>query len=185
MKRYSLSRTLIAAGLLLPGAALAHTYTYVDGGVVDRTDDSGLGVRMAGSAGLAPPLALFGEIVDSGNYSQLSAGAMFHAPIDPAVDFTLGGSMEAVDRGRADDVGLGARIGLRWRVAQTRGFELNPELRQVYVFNDTITSVRGNALFPMSRNFHLQGALQAGDEDRIEFGMRYSFLPRTGGQRSY
>jgi len=185
MKNTRASLALIAVSLLLPGIAAAHEYSSVEGGVLDRDDDSDLGVRMAGSAALAPPLALFGEVVDSGNYSQISAGAMFHAPLDYNVDLNLGGSMEAVDRGRADDTGLGVRAGLRWFVPQTRGLELNPELRQVYVFNDTITSVRGNALFPVTRNFQLQGALQAGDEDRVEFGMRYSFLPGSGSQRSY
>ena len=184
MKNLRASVALIAASLLLPGIAAAHGYTYVDGGVFDRNDDSDLGIRMAGSAGLAPPLALFGEVADSGPYSQLSAGAMFHAPIGSGVDFNLGGSMEAVDYGRADDVGLGLRVGLRWLVPETRGFELNPELRQVYVFNDTITSLRANALFAVNRNFDLQGALQAGDDDRIEFGMRYSFTPYDA-QRSY
>lgn len=174
----------LAAGLALSGPAAAHTYSWLDGGVLDR-NDSDLGVRMAGSAALTPPVALFGEVVDVDNYSQLSAGAMFHAPIDPAVDFTAGASLEVVDRGRADDTGLGLRAGLRWFVPQTRGLEINPELRHVMVFENAITSVRGNALFPVSRNFQLQGALQAGDEDRIEFGMRYTFTPTSYPQQTY
>jgi hypothetical protein len=182
MKRTRALLALLATGLL-PGLAAAHSYTYVDGGVMDRNDDADLGIRMAGSAGLTPPLALFGEVVDSGNYSQLSAGAMFHAPVNYAVDLNLGGSIENVDTGRNEDTGLGLRLGMRWMVPQARGFELNPELRQVFVFNDTVTSVRGNALFPVTPNFQLQGALQAGDEDRIEFGMRYSFLPYGSTQQ--
>jgi len=183
--KYALSSfAVIAASLLLPGMAAAHPYTFVDGGVLDR-EDSDLGVRLAGSAGLTPPVALFGEVVDAGTYEQLSAGAMFHTPLNAALDFTVGGSLEAVDAGRADDLGLGARMGLRWFVPQSRGLELNPEIRQVYVFNDAITSVRANALFAVSRELHLQGALQAGDDDRIEFGMRYNFVPRARAQQSY
>lgn len=178
MKLTSRLLTCIAAGLLLPGIATAqHPYTYLDGGVLDR-EDSDLGIRLGASAGLTPPVALFGEIVDADEYEQLSAGALFHTPLTSAVDFLAGGSMEAVDAGREDDVGLGVRAGVRWFVPQTRGFELNPEIRQVWVFDDAITSMRANALFPVSREFHLQGALQAGDDDRIEFGMRYNFMPR-------
>lgn len=176
--------TFVAAGLLLPGIAAAHPYTYLDGGVLDR-EDSDLGVRLGASAGLTPPVALFGEIVDADEYEQLSAGALFHTPLTMETDFIAGLSMEAVDAGREDDVGLGVRAGMRWFVPETRGFELNPEIRQVWVFNDAITSVRANALFPVTPELHLQGALQAGDDDRVEFGMRYNFGTRDSAQRSY
>lgn len=178
MKRTNVVAVIIGAtGLLLSAAASAHDYTSIEGGVLDRDGDDDMGIRMAGSAGVWEPVALFGEVVDTGPYSQLSAGALFHAPIDYAVDFTAGGSLEMVDRGRFDDTGLGARVGLRWQVPSTRPFELNPELRHVRVFNSSITSVRANALLALTQAFHLQGALQAGDDDRIEIGMRYSFLP--------
>lgn len=181
MKRTNVVAVMIGAtGLLLSAAASAHQYTWVDGGVLDRDGDDDMGIRMAGSAAVSQPVALFGEVVDTGPYSQLSAGAMFHTPLDSAVDFTMGGSLEAVDTGRRDDTGLGARIGLRWAVPATRGFELNPELRHVMVFDSSITSVRANALLALTQAFHLQGALQAGDDDRIEIGMRYSFLPYGG-----
>ena len=186
MKLTRISFATLAASLLLPGLAAAHDYTYVDGGVLDRDGADDLGIRMAGSAGLTPPLAVFGELVDTGPFSQFSAGLMLHTSISPAVDFTAGGSMEAVDTGRRDDVGLGARFGMRWFVPETRGLELNPELRHVRVFDTSITSVRFNGLLPMTPNLHLQGALQAGDDDRIEFGMRYSFVPYgSRAQRSY
>lgn len=45
--------------------------------------------------------------------------------------------------------------------------------------------MRANALFPVTREFHLQGALQAGDDDRVEFGMRYNFMPRDSAPPSY
>lgn len=181
MKLKPVVLAMMAAGLSLPVAAA--DYRYLDGGVVDR-DGSDMGLRMAGSGELTPPLAAFGEIVDAGQYEQLSAGLMFHTPFGPGVDFNAGASLEAVDTGRNDDTGLGARAGLRWLVPESRGLELSPEVRHVMVFNDVITSVRAGALFPIAPRFHMLGALQAGDDDRIELGLRYSFAsPRAA--RSY
>lgn len=169
-----------ATGLLLPGLSTASEYVFVDGGVVDRDASTGIGVRMAGSAALTSPIALFGEVVDDDTYSQLSAGALFHTRIASNVDFNAGGSLEMVDNGATDDTGLGARMGVRWLVPQARGLELGPEVRHVRVFNQDIVSVRGNALFPLTRNLLMQGAVQGGDDDRVEVGMRYNFGPRRG-----
>ena len=168
---------LTAVGLMLPGVASAIDYRWVDGGIVDRDASNGLGARIAGSAALTTPLAAFGEIVDDDEFTQVSAGALFHAPINMNLDFNVGGSVEIVETGAEDDTGLGARMGLRWLVPESRGLELSPEVRHVMVFNTSSTSLRANALFPVSRNLLLQGELQGGDDDRVEIGMRYSFSP--------
>ena len=179
-KTYLLSLT---AALLLPGTAAALDYRYVDGGFVDRDTSTGLGVRMAGSAALTPPLALFGEVVDDDQFTQVSAGALFHTPIDSQLDFNAGGSVEIIDTGAGDDTGLGARMGLRWMVPDTRGLELSPEVRHV-VFDNSITVLRANALYPLTRNLLMQGALQGGDDDRIEIGVRYTFGSTPSSRRA-
>jgi hypothetical protein len=173
----------LTAAVLLPTAAAALDYRYLDGGFVDRDASTGLGVRMAGSAALTPPLALFGEVVDDDQFTQVSAGALFHAPIGTQLDFNAGGSVEIVDTGAGDDTGLGARMGLRWMVPDTRGLELSPEVRHV-VFDSSITSVRANALYPLTRSLLMQGALQGGDDDRIEIGVRYNFGPAASTHRA-
>lgn len=173
---------ILAAGLALPAAAAE--YGFVDGGVVDR-DGSDMGVRLAGSADLTRPVAAFAEVVDAGVYEQLSAGLLYHVPVGTGVDFNVGGSLEAVDAGNRDDTGFGARAGFRWRAPQTRGLELSPEVRHVMVFDNSITSIRASALFPVSRQFRMMGALQGGDDDRVELGMRYSFGARAAERPGY
>jgi len=182
MKLKPVVMALMAVGLALPAAAA--DYRYMDGGVVDR-DGSDMGLRMAGSGELTPPLAAFGEVIDAGQYEQLSAGLMFHTPFDTRVDFFAGASLEAVDAGNQDDTGYGARAGLRWSVPETRGLELSPEVRHLVVFNDVITSFRAGALYPVAPRFNLLGALQAGDDDRVELGMRYSFGTPSNARSSY
>jgi hypothetical protein len=172
MKLKTLVLAVMAAGLAMPVAAA--DYRFLDGGVVDR-DGSDMGVRLAGSADVTYPVAVFGEVIDAGVYEQLSAGLMYHAPVGTGLDFNVGGSLEAVDAGTADDTGLGVRAGLRWFVPETRGLELSPEVRHVMVFDSSITSIRAAALFPMTRQMLLQGALQGGDDDRVEVGLRYNF----------
>jgi hypothetical protein len=129
---------------------------------------------------------VFGEIVDAGAYEQLSAGAMFHTPIAQGLDFNVGGSLEAIDAGNQDDTGIGGRAGLRWSVPDTRGLELSPEVRHVRIFDTSITSIRAAALFPVSRQLLMQGALQGGDDDRVELGVRYNFgAPAAGSTPTY
>lgn len=189
MKLKSPSRTLalavMAAGLAMPVAAA--DYRFLDGGVVDR-DGSDMGVRLAGSADVTYPVAVFGEVIDAGTYEQLSVGGLYHTPIAQGLDFNVGGSLEAVDAGFEDDTGLGVRAGLRWFVPDTRGLELSPEVRHVRVFDTSITSIRAAALFPVTRRFLMAGALQGGDDDRVELGVRYNFgapAANTGGTPTY
>lgn len=163
--------------LALPAITAAHDYTYVEGGFVSRdnrrTDDSGF--RIAASGAIADPVALIGEYVDTGDYEQFSGGAVFHAPIERDLHWFAGATIEQVDTGRADDTGFGLRGGLRWRFA--RVFELSPEIRHVDVFDRDETSLRLAGWFRFAPGLDLQAALQAGDDDRIEAGLRYNFAP--------
>jgi hypothetical protein len=174
---------ILAAPLLFPTLAAAHNYTYVEGGFIDR--DTGLdrdaGFRIAGSANVASPIALFGEYADTGDFSQLSAGALFHTPLNSVLDLVAGGSIEHADTGSRDDTGFGIRGGVRWQLIAAR-LELNPEIRHVDVLDDSGTSVRLAALYRVARRLDVQGAVQGGDDDRFELGLRYNFGPRlTGG----
>lgn len=182
MKLKPVVLVVLAAGLAavpaLPAAATEGAYSFLDGGVVDR-DGSDMGVRIGGSAEVSYPVALFGEVVDAGEFEQLSVGALYHTRVGQGLDFNAGGSLEAVDAGNQDDTGLGVRAGLRWFVPDARGLELGPEVRHVMVFDSSITSIRANALFPVSPRLNLQGALQGGDDDRVEVGLRYDFGPRA------
>ncbi|MEQ1439817.1 hypothetical protein AAG565_10655 [Fontimonas sp. SYSU GA230001] len=170
----------LAAALLfaLPAAAMADDYTYLEGGFLDRdngrrADDSGL--RIAGSGSITRDIALIGEYADTGNFEQFSAGAIFHAPIERGLDWFAGATLEFADAGRDDDTGFGLRGGLRWRFA--RAFELSPEIRHVRLFDSGDTSLRVAGLFRVAPQLDLQAALQAGDDDRIEAGLRYTFGP--------
>lgn len=181
--KFNKTRLLPLAALLLPMAASAHNYTFVEGGYVSRDtgaeDDAG--VRIAGSAPIAPNLAIIGEYADTGPFEQLSAGVEFHTPMNPILDLTLGATLESIEAGRADETGLGLRGGLRWQVANTP-LELNPGIRYVDVFDESSTSLRMGALFAMTRELDLQGAIQGGDDDRVELGVRYNF-GRAGSGR--
>lgn len=173
-----LIRTIaLAAGtaLALPLAAHAHNYTYVEGGYVsldnDAEDDSGF--RIAGLGAIAPSFALIGEYVDTGDFEQLSAGAVFHQPIDRSLDWFAGATLEMVDVPGDDDTGFGLRGGLRWSFA--KAFELIPEIRHVDVFDEGFTSLRLAGLFRVAPRLDIQAALQGGDDDRFEAGLRYNF----------
>lgn len=164
--------------LAVPAAAMAgHRYTFLEGGYLNRDegkiDDSGL--RLAGSGAVTHSVALIGEYADTGDFEQLSAGGIFHAPITRDLDWTAGATLEFADTGLNDDTGWGLRGGLRWRFAQA--FELNPEIRYLDVFDDAGVSLRLAGLFSFTPDFAIQAALQGGDDDRFEAGVRYSFAP--------
>lgn len=181
----SCRRALGALCLLLPAVAAAHDYSYVEGGFVNhdrgrRTPGDDNGFRLAGSLDIGvAPLALIGEYVDTGDFSQLTAGLIFHTPLSKVLDLNAGASLERVDTGRDDDFGLGLRGGVRWLVLPSpRTFErleATAELRQLFVFSDTSTSLRAGALYRIADNLDAQGAVQAGDDDRVEVGVRYYF----------
>lgn len=163
------------AALALPFAAHAHNYTYIEGGYVsldnDAADDSGF--RIAGSGAITAPIALIGEYVDTGDFEQLSFGAIYHAPIDRSLDWFAGATIEMVDVPGDDDTGFGLRGGLRWSFAKS--FELIPEIRHVDVFDEGFTSLRLAGLFRVAPRLDIQAALQGGDDDRFEAGLRYNF----------
>ncbi|HEY1077512.1 MAG TPA: hypothetical protein VGE51_12545 [Fontimonas sp.] len=177
MKARLISTYALAASALLalPLAANAHSYTYVEGGYVsldnDAQDDSGF--RIAGSGAVAPSFAVIGEYVDTGDFEQLSAGAVFHAPIDRSLDWFAGATIEMVDVPGDDDTGFGLRGGLRWSFA--KAFELIPEIRHVDVFDEGFTSLRVTGLYRVAPRLDIQAALQGGDDDRFEAGLRYNF----------
>lgn len=180
----STRKTLVAAiaalalpALALPGVASAHSYNYIEGGFVDRdlegVDDSGF--RIAGSGQVHRQLALIGEYVDTGDLEQTSLGARVFGPLQRDLDWTAAATIEFVDAGRNDDTGYGLRGGLRWRFA--RAFELNPEIVHFDVFDEGFTSLRVAGLYSLDPNLAIQAALQGGDDDRFEAGIRYSFSP--------
>ncbi|MES0872965.1 hypothetical protein [Sinimarinibacterium thermocellulolyticum] len=169
--------TLALPVLSLPGAALAHSDNYIEGGFIDRDlegrDDSG--VRIAGSGQVHRQLALIGEYVDTGQLEQMGLGGRVFGPLQRDLDWTAAATIEFVDVGREDDTGYGLRGGLRWRFA--RAFELSPEIVHFDAFDEGFTSLRIAGSFAFDRNLAIQAALQGGDDDRIEAGIRYRFAP--------
>lgn len=178
-------KTALASLLvLLPALAAAHDYTYLDGGVVDaegpRGSESDLGVRMSGSMRVAPAVAAFGSVVDAGSLSHLTAGAMLHTALNPYVDATAGAALELVDEGASDDAGVGLYAGLRWHIPTgNRRLELAPEVRHIDVLDESRTSLRNQLLYRVAPQLDIHGAVQVGDDDRVEAGVRYTFQPRT------
>jgi len=174
-------KAFAAAALLLPLSAVAHNYTFVEGGYLNRdygnNDDSGF--RIAGSGSIADNFALIGEYSDVGDLDQITAGALFHTPLSNVIDLNLGATFENIDAGPVDDSGYGLRAGLRWQVMPR--LEMNPEVRYTDVFDSTDTSVRLTGLFAFTPALDFQAALQGGDDDRVEVGMRYNFGPRVTG----
>lgn len=176
--RGKLAAVAALAAILAAPTASAFNYTYVEGGYVDVEidgfDDSGL--RAAGSFGVAPNVALIGEYADVGDLSQMSLGAIYHAPLMPTLDWFAGGSYENVDIDNYDDdSGFGLRGGLRWKLPALP-LELIPEVRYVDVFDDALTSLRVTGLFTILPMLDLQAAIQTGDDDRLELGARFSFF---------
>jgi hypothetical protein len=187
-----LPRACGALTLLLSAAVSAqHNYSYIEGGFLnldyDRGDDSGL--RLAASFDFAAPFALIGELADTGDFSHFTGGLLFHTPLENEIDFTAGVTLDHVDVGRNDDLGAGLRAGVRWLALtenQNPGrLEVGGELRHIFVFSDSLTSVRAQALFRVADDLDAQGALQFGDDDRIELGLRYYFSgSASGGDRA-
>lgn len=172
-----------AALMLVPALVQAHNYNYVEGGWVHR-DQRGDedGIRLLGSFDVARPVAIFAEYATVEDFDQLSAGALFHTPINNDFDLVLGASIEDVNYSDGGgDTGFGLRGGVRWVIPQTR-LELNPELRYVDIDPEELVSVRVNALYQLNNAFDIQGAVQGGDDDRFELGVRYNFGPRVTGR---
>jgi len=172
----------VAALAALPTLAAAHNYSYLEGGYVNRdnygtNDDNENGFRIGGSGDVHSNVALIGEYGSTGDIDQISAGAQFHAPINPMLDFTAGATAEHVDIDSADDTGYGLRSGVRWQTADGR-FELWPEVRYIDVFDDDATSARLGGAVAVNNALDVTAAAQGGDDDRYEVGLRYNFGPR-------
>ena len=178
MKPAHLRVTLAAAAALsvLPMVASAFDYNYVEGGYLHRNNDiaDDGGFRLNGSFNIAPQANVFGEFGSTSTYDQLSVGAQFHTPVNNALDFTAGGSLEHFSGGGTNETGFGLRTGLRWNIVPGQ-WELNPEIRYVRVHGYDQTSGRVGAQYHVNRNFDVSAALQGGDEDRVEAGVRYNF----------
>jgi len=171
--RYTVAAAAIVA---LPGIASAFDYNYVEGGFMHRHNDyeSDSGFRLAGSYDLAAPVAIIGEYGNTGNYDSISVGGLFHTPINNVLDLNLGATLEHASVPHDDDTGFGLRGGVRWNVVPGQ-WELNPELRYVNVLHKDMLSARVGAQYHINRNLDLQLALQGGDEDHAEVGVRYHF----------
>lgn len=185
MKALTRTRLLVAAGALaaLPGLAAAHNYSYIEGGYLNRdfgADDES-GFRIAGSGSLAPHFALIGEYADTGDLEQISAGGVGHTALNNSVDILAGVTYEHIEFGSADDNGFGVRGGLRWQNADGR-LELSPQIRYVDFGDGDDTSVHVAGLYGLTNELDLVAAVQAaGDDDRVEAGLRYNFGPRHTG----
>jgi len=170
--------SLAAAVAAAPAAASAFDYSYAEGGYIyrDAYDQSGSGVRLAGSLAVLDNLAAFGELSTNDHLDQFGVGALFHSPLQRNLDFFGGASIEHADNGHDSDTGIGLRAGLRW-VALPK-LELAPEVRYVSAL-DGATSLRLNAVYDIAPHVMVQGAVQVGDDQRFELGLRYDF----GGRR--
>jgi hypothetical protein len=175
-KRRLAALAAFAALGVLPALASASDYTYIEGGFLfrhDYTTDGG-GARVAGSFGIPlSPLAIIAEYDGSDGLSQADAGVIFHVPVAPVVDVFGGGTIEHADHGGDSDTGVGARLGVRLDAAP--GLELAPEFRFVHLYHRDESSLRLSALYAIAPHLDLQGAIQGGDEQRYEVGVRYSF----------
>lgn len=171
MKKAITTAAITAAAALGISSAHAANYTYLEGGFVEIEDETG--ARIAGSADINHRLHVFGEFADAGPFSIFTAGLGLHRDLEPGLDLNAGISLESVDAGRADDVGIGLRAGVRWDVANR--LELNPGIRYVNVFDDSAVSFRVAGLYAATPKVDLQLAAQGGDDDRIEAGARINF----------
>lgn len=173
-----LRKTMIVAATFatLPAMASSFDYNNIEGGFLHRNNDfeSGNGFRIGGSFNIAPQVAVIGEYGNAGDYDNLSVGGLFHTPINGVLDLNLGATLEHASAPHDSDTGFGLRGGVRWNVVPGE-WELDPELRYVSILNHDGVSARAAALYHVNPNLDLQAALQGGDEDRAEVGVRYNF----------
>ena len=176
MKPTHVALAAVAALSIVPMTASAFDYNYVEGGYMHRnnrfSDDGGF--RIAGSFGFLPQLAAIAEYGSTNAFDQITAGVLFHTPINEVLDFNAGATLENYNGHGHNDTGFGLRGGVRWNIVPGQ-WELNPEIRYVRVHGYDQTSGRVGAQYHVNRNFDVSAALQGGDEDRVEAGVRYNF----------
>ncbi len=167
--------TALAALALLPGVVSAADYNYLEGGFIQRDTygRSDAGVRVAGMLGIHPNVAAYSEFSNNDELNQFSAGAVFHTPINTEFDLFAGGGLEYVDIGQADDLGYGLRGGLRYTPSKI--IELTPEVRYFNAVGDGRVALRLSGAYYIAPRFALVAAVQGGDDDRFEAGIRYRF----------
>lgn len=168
--------TAATALTLLPMAASAFSYNYIEGGYLHRDNDFSDegGFRLGGSFDIAPQIGVFGEYANVNSYDQITAGMQFHTAINEVLDFTAGASAEHFTGSGDSNTGFGLRSGVRWSVVPGQ-WEVNPEVRYVRVDGVDLTSARVGGLYHINKKFAINAALQGGDDDRIEAGLRYNF----------
>ncbi|WP_292997936.1 hypothetical protein [Nevskia sp.] len=160
---------------LAPGLATAADYNYIEGGFLlrDNYGSSEGGFRVGGSVELTGPLAAYSEFTTNNDVNQFSVGAVFHNPITREVDWFAGGGLEYVDVGNTDDLGFGLRGGIHWTPSKL--VTLTPELRYYDAVGDGQFSARLSGSYNLTPQFALVAAVQGGDDDRFEAGIRYRF----------
>ena len=166
---------LATAVVLVPTMASAADYNLVEGGFIQRDNygRSDAGVRIAGMGDVVDALAVYGEFSSNDELNQFSTGLLFHAAINGEVDLFGGGGLEYVDVGPNEEVGFGLRGGARWSPSNT--IEFTPELRYYNAFDRGEVSLRLGGAYHINPRFALVAALQGGDDDRAEAGIRYYF----------
>jgi len=178
MKPTHLRVALVAAAAMsfMPFVASAFDYNYVEGGYMHRDNDLSDegGFRLAGAFDIAPNIGVFGEYGNVSSYDQFTAGLQFHTAIQNALDFTAGASVEHFTGSGDSNTGFGLRAGLRWDIVPGQ-WELNPEVRYIRIDGENLTSARLGGMYHINKNFAINAALQGGDDDRLEAGLRYSF----------
>jgi hypothetical protein len=157
------------------GIASAANYSFLEGGVLfrDTYGENDAGFRIGGSVALTSPLAAYGEFTSNDNIDQFSTGVLFHQPINSEIDWFAGGGLEYVDIGIDDELGFGLRGGLRW--TPLKAFEVTPEIRYFDAVDDGRVSFRVGGTYTFSPPFALTAAVQGGDDDRVEVGLRWNF----------
>jgi hypothetical protein len=173
--------------LLFPAAAAAYDYSYLEAGFFQHedTDDTDhvnnrgntlLGYRTAMVIGMPTwPLAYFTEYGNTDVLEQFSVGLLYAQPVAPWLDVTGGASVEFEDM--TDEQGYGLRAGLRWSPLGPQ-LEVNPEVRHEELFRAS-TSVRLTMVLQVARRVYVEGAAQAGDEERYVLGLRYALPWRS------
>jgi hypothetical protein len=171
----------VAALTLAPGALSANGYSHLEAGLyghedTDVTDavphrgNSLYGYRVAAQvAWPTGPWASFLEYGQTDVLEQFSGGLLYRRPVAPGLDLTGGASAEFEDM--TDEKGYGLRAGLRW--IPFAPLDVHAEVRHEELFS-AATSARLTVAAQVARRWHVEGMVQAGDDERYLLGLRYA-----------